>query len=103
MFVRVVHVRHVGMLVRQTVVTVRVRVGLARRILRSMLVLVMCIVDVWMGVFHRLVNVLVLMVLGQDVARRRGHQKAGGQQLEREGSPRKPMASTAPKNGAVEK
>jgi hypothetical protein len=37
----VVHVRHVGMLVLQAIVTVRVRVGLARRVVRSMLVLVM--------------------------------------------------------------
>ena len=59
------HVRDVGMLVRHPVVTVHVRVGLARRVLRSMFVLVMCIVDVRVGVLHGLMNVFVLMVLAK--------------------------------------
>ena len=65
MFVRVMHVRHVRMRVFQAFMTMCVGVGFSRRIIRTVLVLVMRIMNVRMGMLHRLVNVLVFVLLSQ--------------------------------------
>jgi hypothetical protein len=52
MFVRVVHVRHVRVRVLEAFMTMRVRVGFSRRIIRTVLVLVMRIMNVRMRMLH---------------------------------------------------
>ena len=82
--VLMMHVRHVRVAVPHSDMPICVRVGLAGRIFRQMHVLVMLIVHVSMGVFHRLMLVLVFMMLGQVQPDAGTHQKTGRQELERQ-------------------
>ena len=59
------HVRHMGMPVPHPGMPMRVDVRFARRIARQVLVPVMRIVHVSMGVLHRLMLMLMLVMLGQ--------------------------------------
>jgi hypothetical protein len=76
MFVQVMHVRDVWVRVLQAPVSVGVGVRFSRRIVRQVLVLVMIIVNVRMHMLHRLMNVLVLVMLGQMQPHADGHQQA---------------------------
>lgn len=64
MLVPVMEVRIVGVPVRHRRVPVGVRVGLARRVIRGVFVLVMEVVDVTMGMLHRFMRVVVVVRLG---------------------------------------
>ena len=80
----VVHVRHVGMLVRQSLVPVPMRVRFARRILNRVHVLMMLIVHMLVRVCHSLMNMLVLMIFRQVQPHAHRHQGAGGCELDRD-------------------
>ena len=104
MLVLVVHVRHVRMLVLQPLVAMRVRVGLAGRIVRRVLVLMVLIVHMRVGVLQGLMDVLVLVVLGQVQPDADAHEQAGDEELDGERARAETAtATTAPRNGAVEK
>ena len=77
MFVAVMEVRIVRMPVDEARMLVPVRMRLGPRI-RSMLVLVVRIMDMEMLMFHRLVDVLVHMLLGQMQPQADRHQHAAG-------------------------
>ena len=61
------HIRDVGMLVAQARVPVPMGMRLAGRVARRMLVLMVRIMDVRMGVLHRLVLVRVLVLADERV------------------------------------
>ena len=61
----VVHVRHMGMRVPKRLVLVEMRVRLAGRVERAVVVLVVLVVKVRMSVRHRLMNMFVLMPFGE--------------------------------------
>src|SRR5262245_11952227 len=63
--VLVVHVRHMRVRVAYRAVLMKMRVGFARRIKRAVDVAMMLVMDVGMGVRHRFVKVLVLVVFRQ--------------------------------------
>ena len=65
------------MCMREPAVAMRVGVRLARRILRSMPMLMMLIVTVWMGVRRRIVDVLMRMAFAHMQPDTDGHQAAG--------------------------
>jgi hypothetical protein len=65
MSVAVVNVRIVGVAVCQCLVLVRVRVWLAGRVVGSVSVPVVHVVDVGMGVLHRFVSVPMGVALGE--------------------------------------
>ena len=61
--VGVVHVRHVRVAMAQALVAMQMRVRLARRIVGTVSMLVVLIVSMPVGVLHRLMHMLVLMIL----------------------------------------
>ncbi len=75
MAVMVVDVRIMRMRVDQLLVTMPVRMGFARRIVRTVSVLVMDIVVVKMFVFHWFVSVQVFVALGQMQPDPNNHQR----------------------------
>lgn len=79
-----VHVRHVGMLVRQSFVPVPMCVGFAGRIINRVRVMMMLIVHMLVRVCHRLMNMLVLMIFRQVQPHTHRHQGAGGCELDRD-------------------
>jgi hypothetical protein len=60
-----VHIRHVRVGVLQRFMLMKVGMRLSRRVERAVAVTVVLIVDVWMSVCHCLVQVLMLVALGQ--------------------------------------
>ncbi len=64
MAMEVMHIRRVRMGMSQRLVRVPVRMGLAGRIVRAVLVPVVLVVNVRMRVAHRRVRVEMLMMLG---------------------------------------
>ena len=83
--VRVMHVRHMRMGVLQPAVRVGMGVRLPRRIAGAVRVPMMLVVHVRMGVLHRLVDVLVLVPLGQMQPDAERHQAARRGELHGEG------------------
>jgi len=81
MSVLVMHIRHVGMHMLQRGVAMRMCMRLAGRIVRTMLVLVMGIMDVWMNMLHRLMKMFVSVMLGYVKPDTNRHQEAGTQNL----------------------
>ena len=81
MCVRMVHVRHMRMRVLQALMAMCMRVGFPGRIIRTVFVLVMCIMNVRMRVLHRLVNMLVLVLLSQMQPDADRHHASCGDQL----------------------
>ena len=81
MLVAMVQVRVVRMRVHQSTVTVPVRVGLAGRVCRRVLMPMMRVMHVPVLVLERLVDVLVLMTLGEMQPHANGHEDARGSQL----------------------
>src|SRR5262249_10453608 len=77
----VMHVRHVRMRVPEQPVLMEMRVGLAGRFRSAMGVLVMLVMQVGMGMSHRLVNVLVRMSFGKVEPNAQAHEAAGRHQL----------------------
>jgi hypothetical protein len=65
MQVEMMHVRNVRMRVSQTDVLVKMSVSLPRRIRSAVGVLVMLVVQVWVCVRDRFMNMLMFMTLGQ--------------------------------------
>ena len=63
MAVNVMHIRRVRMYMFETIMFVPMRVRLAYRIIRSMLVLVMLVMNVRVRVRHCIVDVFMLMAL----------------------------------------
>ena len=78
----VVHVGHARVLVAQGIMAMRMRVRLAGRIIRPMLVLVMRVMHMRMRVLDRLMLVLVLLGLVQPLAD--AHEQTGSGQLQRQ-------------------
>jgi hypothetical protein len=72
--VRVMHIGNVRVLVLQALMPVAVGMGFARWIVRRMLMLVMLVMDMGVGMLHRIVNMLVLVVLGQVQPHADAHQ-----------------------------
>ena len=85
MAVRVVHVRHMRMLVHEPLVAMPVRMGLAGRIVWAVRVLMVRIVHMRVAVLQGLMDVFVLMVLGQVQPDPEAHEQAGDQELEGDG------------------
>jgi hypothetical protein len=81
MMMRVVHVRDMRVCVLQRLVAVRMGMRLARRVGRIMDVLMMLIVNVRMGMRHRLVHVLVLMPFCEMQQNAQHHEYPGGCKL----------------------
>lgn len=75
----VMHVRHVRVPVLEAAMLVRMRVGLARRIVGAMLVLVMRVMCMRVRVREHLVLVLMLVILGEMQPHSNGHQGAGNE------------------------
>ena len=69
---------------RHYVVLVRMGVGLARRILRTVRVAVMLVVAVRMGVRHAAMGMGVRVPLGDVQPNADGHQRSGGKELDRQ-------------------
>ena len=99
MAVRVVHVRHMRMLVHEPLVAMPVRMGLAGRIVRAMRVLMVRIVHMRVTVLQGLMDVFVLMVLGQVQPDPEAHEQAGDQELDGDGLAQKQDGH----NGAIRK
>ena len=70
-------VRKMGVFVGQDRMPMRVAVRLAAIPVEIVFVLVMRVVNVWMGVFERLVRVLMLVTLGQMQPDPNPHQRGG--------------------------
>ena len=85
MAMRVVHVRHMRMLVYEPLVAMPVRMGLAGRIVLAVAVLMVCIVHMRVAVLQGLMDVFVLMILGQVQPEPEAHEQAGDQELECDG------------------
>ena len=85
MAMRVVHVRHMRMLVYEPLVAMPVRMGLAGRIVLAVAVLMVCIVHMRVAVLQGLMDVFVLMMLGQVQPEPEAHEQAGDQELECDG------------------
>ena len=73
----VMHVRHVRVPVLEPAMLVRVGVGLPRRVIGAMRVLVMRVVNVGVRVREHLVLVFMLVVFGEMQPHPNGHQGAG--------------------------
>ena len=82
MHVAMVDVGVVGMRVRQNVVTVGMAVRFAGRILRSMPVLMVCVVRVQVVVLDRLMDMFMLVTFGQMQPNSRCHESNGGKKTE---------------------
>ena len=85
MSVRVMHVGDVRMLVRQTVMAMPVRVRLARRIVGPVGVPMVHIVHMRMAMLLGLMDVLVVMILGQVQPDADAHEQASDRELQRHG------------------
>ena len=85
MAVRVVHIRHMRMLVHEPLVAMPVRMGLAGRIVWAVAVLMVRIVHMRVTVLQGLMDVFVLMILGQVQPDPEAHEQAGDQELEGDG------------------
>ena len=83
MLVPVVQVRVVRVRVCKMLVTMPVGVRLARRVIRSVCVLVVLVVGVQMFVLHRFVMVLVLVTLGQVEPDAKAHEHGGDSEANR--------------------
>ena len=79
----VMHVGHVRVCMRQGFVLVRMGVGLARRILRTVNVAVMRVVAVSMGVHHAAMGMRVRVPLGDVQPDADRHQRSGSNELDR--------------------
>jgi hypothetical protein len=73
----VMDVRHVRVVVRERLVGVLVRVGLARRVARAVRVAVVLVVDVAVLVGRRLVDVEVRVPLAEEQTEAEGHRPRG--------------------------
>ena len=73
----VMDVRKMGMLVGQDCMPMRMAVRLAAIPVEIVFVRVMRVVNVWMGVFERLMRVLMLVMLGQMQPNPNPHQESG--------------------------
>jgi hypothetical protein len=82
--VLVMHVGYVRMRMLEPAVPVPMGMWLAGRVVRPVLVLVMDVVHVRMGMFHRLVGMLVLVVLGEMQIDAEPHESARRQELQRQ-------------------
>ena len=71
------HVRDVRVFVGEALVPMGVRVRLAGWIARCMIVLVVLIVHVWVRMFRRLVNMMVLVMLAKVQPHAEAHQQPG--------------------------
>lgn len=71
---RVMHIRQMRMLVFQRLMPMRMSMWFTRRITRCVFVLMVLIVEVGMGMLHRGMNVLMLMMLGQMQPHADAHQ-----------------------------
>ena len=101
---RVVHVRHMGMLVHEPLVAMPMRMRFAGRVIGPMSVLVVRIVHMRMAVLHRLMNVFMIMNLRQVQPHAGSHRVPPAMRIcAVRDSPRKSTAPTAPMKGAVEK
>ena len=83
MLVHMVHVRHVRMRVSHWAVLMEMRVRLARRVQRTVRMLMMRVVHMRVCVRHRLVNVLMLMAFGEMQPYPRRHERARDDELRR--------------------
>ncbi len=81
---RMVHVRHMRMLVTQAHMPMPMGMGFAWRVFRSVLVLMMPIVDVAVRVLHRQMFMLVDMNFGEVQPNPHGHQEASRHKLSRD-------------------
>jgi hypothetical protein len=80
----VMHVRHVLMAVDDRSMPMFMGVGLARRIVRSMRMLMMLVVGVRVGLSHWLVDVNVLVILAEVKPYPETHQGARADELQRD-------------------
>jgi hypothetical protein len=73
------HVRHVRVPVLEPAMLVRMRVGLARGVVGTVLVLVMSIMNVGVRVCEHLVLVFMLMIFGEMQPHANRHEGAGNE------------------------
>ena len=85
MTVSVVNVRHVRVRVPHRAVLVEMSVRFARWIEGAMRVTMVFIMDMWMRMRHRRVNVFVLVMLGEVQPDAQRHETARRQELNRDG------------------
>lgn len=85
---RVVHVRHMRMGMSEPFVLVSMRVRLSRRIAGPVDMLVMVIMHMRMSMYRVVVNMVMLMTLGQMQPDAGRHEQARGNQLDRERLPK---------------
>ena len=85
MFVRVVHVGDMRMLVCEPFVAMPMRMRLAERIAWSMNVLMVLVVDMRMTMLEGLMDVFVVMLLGQVQPDTEAHEQAGDCEGQRDG------------------
>jgi hypothetical protein len=79
--VAVMQIGEVRMPMHQRQVPMQMRVRLARRVVRTVAMLVMLVVGVPVLVLHRFVNMLMLMSFGEMEPQAQRHQPAGQQQF----------------------
>ena len=104
MLMLVVHVGHVPVRVLQPAVLVRMGMRLAERIVRAVVVLVMCVMHMRVRVREHLVLVFMLVILGEMQPHPDSHEPASDKKKRAvTGSPRATTATIAPKKGGVEK
>ena len=78
------HVRHVRVRVAQPFMAMQMRVGYTCRIVRSVGVLVVFIVNMRVGMCHRLVDVLMPVIFGDVKIDAQSHESPCQEQLERD-------------------
>ena len=81
---RMMYVGHVRVRMRQRRVFVGMGMWFTRRIIRPMGVGVVLVVNMRMGMRHRLVGMCVLVMLAQMQPDARGHQQSGNRELGRQ-------------------
>lgn len=81
MLMEMVHVRHVRMRVPQPDMLMEMSVGIPGRIRSAVRVHMMVVMQVGMGMGHRLVNMLMLMMFGQMKPDPRCHEDTGNGEL----------------------
>ena len=79
----VVQIREVRVGMDQVLMAMRVSMRFPRRVIRSVLMLVVLIMPMQMTVLNQFVTVLVIMVLGQVQPYTHAHQQGSGQELAR--------------------
>ena len=82
--VRVVHVGNMRMLMTEAEMAMPVGVGLARRVFRAVLMLMVRVVDVAVRMLQRRMFMLVLMPLGEMKPDTHGHQDTRRDRLNRD-------------------